>query len=363
MVGVTFSGEQKVEMAKMMDEAGIHRIDVGIPALSNDDANALRILSRENLRARLMCLTRAKRQDIDLASDAGAGGVVIEIPASYHIQKVLGIKHDDAIDRVVDSIIYAKAMGLFVAVLPWDSTRADLDYFMRLAKRADSEGHADSVALVDTFGAALPDTIFSLVRKLRSAIRCQMEIHCHNDFGLATANTLAGVAAGCNVVHSSFNGLGERCGDASTEEVALAVRVFYDLDMNLKMERFRSISKALEQISGSRVPTQKPVVGENASTYESGLVANMLDKAKSIGEDELVLTPYKTEIVGNSGLKLVLGRKSGKASIRWKLEKLGVSATPELVDQLLSTVRNVSFNSRRILTDDEFQQIVRKQLE
>jgi isopropylmalate/homocitrate/citramalate synthase len=195
--------------------------------------------------------------------------------------------------------------------------------------------------------------LFYLVCKIRELCKVPLEAHCHNDFGLVVANTLAAVAAGVEVVHTSMNGIGERCGNAALEEVALGLKLLYGLDVKLKFEKFYELSRIVEERSGVKVSVNKPIVGINAFRFEAGLVVDGIIKYP------LTLEPILPELVGQKH-SVLLGKKSGKASIQFKLKELGITATDEEINKILEKVKREGEEKKRPLTDDEFKNIVKE---
>jgi methanogen homocitrate synthase len=357
--GLVFRKEEKVKAGILMDELGIAEIEAGMPVVSNEDFEAIRELSQAGLKSRLMCLVRITKQDIDVAVDAGVSGVVIEVPSSYEIHGALGWDSEEIILKSAEAVAYAKDRGLYVSFFPWDSTRADIEYWLRISSAAVEAG-ADIVAFVDTLGVAHPQAIFHLVRKIKNDVKAPIEIHCHNDFGMATANSLAAVAAGAEVVDTSFIGLGERCGNAATEEVALALKLLYGINIRLNFSKIYSMSQYVQEIAGIRVPPMKPVVGDNVNAIEVGLALDIITKAKTKGMDELVMLPYRGQIVGQRGLKMVIGKKSGKRIVEWKLREMGIEITDEQINKVLAQIKDYAINVKRGLSDQEVKDIVSK---
>jgi len=214
-----------------------------------------------------------------------------------------------------------------------------------------SRGHVDRVRVVDTVGSCLPQAIQYMVRWMARVTQLPVEIHCHDDFGLATANTLAGIAAGASVASTTVNGMGERSGGAPTEEVAWALKLLFGLELGLKYEKLYNLSGLLQEMSGVKLPPHKAIVGENAFGQEAGLVVS--------GWREMVFTaePYLPELVGQKH-KLILGKKSGKDSIEVKLKELGREANKEQLEEILLRVKRQAEGTKRPVSDSDFKKIV-----
>ncbi|MEM4352313.1 MAG: hypothetical protein QXV68_01705, partial [Candidatus Caldarchaeum sp.] len=227
-----------------------------------------------------------------------------------------------------------------------DGTRADLSFLKHLYSRVVKEAKADAVAVVDTMGCASPEGFRSLVREVVKTVNVPVEVHCHNDFGLGPAVSIAGLSAGASVVHVSVNGIGERAGNASLEEVALSLELLYGRKLGLKYEMLVEVSRLVERLTGFKMAANKPIVGERVFTRESGIsVAGWIKY--HLGSES-----FLPELVGNKHNVLV-GKKSGRHSLEWKLKSLGVEAKPEDIDALVERVKQKSIEKKGPLTDEE----------
>jgi isopropylmalate/homocitrate/citramalate synthase len=228
-----------------------------------------------------------------------------------------------------------------------------MEFLERFLTTVISQGHADRVRVVDTVGSCLPQAIQYMVRWMARVTKLPVEIHCHDDFGMATANTLAGLAAGATVASTVFNGMGERAGGAPTEEVVMALKVLYGIDLGLRCDKFYAVSKLLQEMSGARLAPHKAIVGENAFGQEAGMVVS--------GWKEMAFTaePYLPEIVGQSH-KLVLGKKSGRDSIELKLSEFGLKAGKEQVERILLNVKRQAEKTKAPVSDEDFKRIVKE---
>lgn len=350
--GIVFNKEDKLEIARKLDDIGVDQIEAGMPAVSKEDAEALRLIIKEGLKAKVYALARAMKQDIDLVVDCGCDGVQISLPIGYLQMQRHKWSEEGVINSALEMIDYAKAHGLWVNLSPYDTTRAKSDFLTRYLAATTRNAQVDRVRLVDTVGSATPAAVHYLVKEMRRTIKdIPIEVHCHNDFGLATANTLAGVEAGAEVVSTTLNGYGERVGNASMWEVALALKLLYGYDLHLKFDKFYEVSKFVEQRSGVKLGTNQPVVGEGAFKAESGLTV------AGIIEDPFTGMAYLPQLVGQT-LKVVLGKKSGRKNIQSRLEELGITASLEQVDAILERVKTESLRKRSEITREEFKVIV-----
>ncbi len=357
--GIVFNKKYKVKIAGMLDELGVHRIEAGMPAVSNQDKEAVRAIARSGLHAKIFSFSRCMKQDVDLALDCDVDGVAMEIPSSEQIIKyAYQWPQEKAIDLSIEATSYAASHGLYVAFFTIDSTRASLDWWFKIMDNVSAKGHMDSTVIVDTFGVCNPEAVRYFTRKACKHLKKPVEAHFHNDFGLAVANSLAAVSEGAEVVHTTVNGIGERMGNADLAETALSLEALYGLKLDLKFSKLRELSKLVEKLSGIIMPPQKPVVGDKIFNVESGIVAGWWLNLKE-AEMPLVMYPYKWDFVGQNGVKLVLGKKSGRESIIYKLNELGIDASKIDVDKLLLLVKEESLKRKSLISDDDLRALLK----
>ncbi len=257
---VVLNRAAKVEIARALDEIGIYEIEAGVVASSAEDRLAISDICALDLRAKISVLCRGLEADIDDAAKLGVWGVRLSFPVSpiERMHKLKGIGDDDYLKRALELVRYAKDKGLYVIFSPYDTTRADLPFLLRFA-HALQAAQTDRLRIVDTTGCALPATISYVTREIRRvAPALPIEIHCHNDFGLACASTLAGLESGADFVSSTVNGLGERCGNASSEEVIMALEVLYDYRTGIDLKKLTTLSKRIAELSRIALPVNKP---------------------------------------------------------------------------------------------------------
>ncbi len=355
--GVVFNRQDKVHLAKQLDAIGVRDLEVGTPAVSEEDRLAIEEIAGLKLKATTSALARSLRQDVDLVKACGVDGVRISQPISP-IQRDAKLHLDDEayLKRALEIATYSKEKGLLVIFSPYDTTRCDPKLLERLLNMFQREQCVDRIRLVDTTGAASPQAVGYLIRFMLDASGgIPIEIHCHNDFGLATANTVAGAAAGAAYLSTTINGLGSRCGNASLEEVVMALKVLYGLELGIDTPRLRALSADAEERSNVRLAVNKAVVGSGAFAHETGMtVAGLLN-------NPFASEAYAPELVGQTR-SIVLGKKSGRASIEYKLEQMGLAASKDAVSAILLEVKTRSNALKRVLTDDEFRSIARERL-
>jgi len=356
--GVVFTKENKIRIAKELDNIGVDRIEAGMPAVSQDDFEAIKEITKLNLNAKIFTFARALKQDIDKAVDCGAYGVVIEIPIGFpKLKYQFNWTWEDVLRKSVDVINYAKEKELYVVYFPYDTTRARMSDLENLLSGIIKYSNPDSVGVVDTMGCALPQTIQFLVKKVKKLTNLPIEVHTHNDFGMAVATELAGITAGAEVVHSCINGLGERTGNAALEELMLGIHVLLGVrNNNYKFNELIKIASLLEEITGIKLPQNKPITGKRNFTRESGIGVDLVIKKP------LAMFATDPKFTGRKG-EIVLGKKSGKLSILYNLEQLGIKDIEERkVAEILKMVKLLGISKRELITLNEFKEITKKVL-
>jgi isopropylmalate/homocitrate/citramalate synthase len=351
-VGVVLSSEEKLELARGLDELGIERIEAGFPRVSADDRRAVELIRDAGLAAEVWGFSRAVEADVKALVELGVEASVIESPISDLKLEALGVDREAMLERIVYAISFAVEQGVTVAFFGVDGTRADLSYFETVYKTAVEAGAKEAV-VVDTIGIASPEAVANLVGRTRDWLGPGVPIHFHghNDFGLATASAIAAARAGAGWIQGTINGMGERAGNASLPEIALALRGLYGVETNLRLDRVRPFAERLRELSGYELEPYKPLVGENLFRRESGAVASQF-------HDPPAIEPYSSDVVA-AKRSVVLGKKSGIDSIRIKAEELGLDLSEEAQRELLARVKELGTSKRGIVTDDEFRQLAR----
>ena len=352
--GVVFSIDDKIAIASKLNEVGIERIEAGMPAVSPQDAEAIRQISSLGLSSKIFTFARAMRQDIDMALECGADGVVIEVPIGYpKITTQFGWTWEDVFKKSRDVINYARENGLYALFFPYDTTRARPEDLENLCRAVMNESPPDAIGIVDTMGCATPEAIRYMVRWVKEMTGLPIEIHTHNDFGMGVATELAAVTAGAEVVHSCANGLGERTGNAAMEELMLGLDLLYGYDTGYRLDLLPELADLVSQVSNIPIARNKPVLGHGNFIRESGI------GIQYVMHDPLVMFGTHPKLTGRSG-QVVLGKKSGKASIQYKLEELGIQGVGEdKLDDILGAVKEKGIAKKDILTADEFIDIVK----
>ncbi len=351
--GVVFSVADKIAIAEKLDEVGVERIEAGMPAVSEQDFEAIKRISKLGLKAKIYTFARAINTDIDKALECGCHGVIIEIPIGYpKLKYQFKWTWEDVLRKSVGVINYAKQRGMHVVYFPYDTTRAREEDLRNLLSRVVLDSNPDSVGVVDTMGCALPEAIKYMVRLVKSLTKLPVEVHTHNDFGMAVATELAGVEAGANCVHSCANGLGERTGNAALEELMVALHVLYGYNTQYNLAKLPELGELVSRISRFETAANKPILGERNFTRESGIGVDLVVK------EPLAMFGTHPALTGRRG-EVVLGKKSGKASITYNLEQMGIAGTDdEAIGEMLKQVKDKGIEKRGLLTPDEFKEIV-----
>jgi len=349
-VGVVLDAGQKLEIARLLDALGVDRIEAGFPRVSQDDWDAVRLIADAGLRAEIWGFSRAVPADLEALVELGVRNAVIESPISDSKLEAIGVSRETMLERITNAMRFAADHDIHAAFFGVDSTRADLD-FIRLVYEAAVEAGAREVVVVDTLGVAAPEAVRDLVgRMIQWLDGTPVHFHGHNDFGLATANAVAAVGAGATWIHGTINGMGERAGNANLGEVALTLEALYGVQSNLDLGRIRAVSTRVQELSGYALEPWKPVTGETLFRRESGAVASQFHDPPSI-------EPYSSELVG-AERGLVLGKKSGIDSIRFKATELGLDVPESQLAGLLAQVKELGARKRGLVTDEEFRTMV-----
>ncbi|MEM0118009.1 MAG: hypothetical protein QXV32_06140 [Conexivisphaerales archaeon] len=356
---IVFKKDEKIDIARALAEAGVDRIEAGLPSVSKYDKEAIKEITRLKLGPKIYAFSRCMKSDVDNALDLDVDGLIMEIPSSDHLIKYgYGWTEDKAIELSVDATRYAHSHGLKVTFFTIDSTRAPFGVIARLVGKVAREGHMDALALADTFGVLNPEATRYFVKKMKQMLKKQVEIHAHNDFGLGVANTIAALMAGAEVAHVTVNGIGERTGNTSLEELVMALSLLYGVKTSIKFAKLRELSLLVRRLSGVDVPPQKPIVGDDIFTIESGIIAGWWRRLEKLNMP-LEMYPFKPELVGHDKVKVILGKKSGKDSIYYYAEKMGIELKNEQeVDAILNEVKETAIRKKRELTESEFKGII-----
>ena len=349
--GVAFSVEEKIAIAKFLDAIGVHEIEVGIPAMGKAEQEAIANIVKLDLSANLLGWNRAVIADIQASIACGLQRVHISIPVSaIQIAVKFHGQWQVVLQKLHDSISFAVDQGLFVSIGGEDSSRAEESFLLDVVLAAQEWG-ASRFRFCDTVGILDPFTTHAKVKQLVASLTIPVEMHTHNDFGLATANALAGTKAGALSVNTTVNGLGERAGNAALEEVVMALKHLYHPDLGIDTRRLLEISQLVASASGHPVPPWKAIVGENTFAHESGIHAHR------VLQNPQTYEPFAPEEVGRER-RLVVGKHSGRHLLSSILQQHDIILNHEETQFVLDAVRQESVEKKRSLTDQELLHLV-----
>jgi isopropylmalate/homocitrate/citramalate synthase len=350
--GLVMDVADKIAIAEKLAEVGVERIEAGMPAVSDMDFQAIKQISKLGLKSKIYSFARAVNADIDKAVECGCHGVIIEVPIGYpKLKYQFKWTWEDVLRKSVEVVNYAKKRGLHTVYFPYDTTRAREDDLTNLLTRMMLDAPPDAVGVVDTMGCALPEAIKYMVRWVHRLTKLPIEVHTHNVFGMAVATELAGVEAGATCIHSCANGLGERTGNAALEELMVALHVLYGYDKQYKLDKLPELGEVVRRITGLPIPVNKPILGARNFTRESGIGVDLVVK------EPLAMFGTHPALTGRSG-EVVLGKKSGKASITYNLEKHGFDVSDDAaINEMLRQVKERGIAKRGLVTDEEFRRI------
>ena len=349
--GVSLTPENKLQLAKQLDRLGVDIIEAGFPITSDGEIEAVKTIAKEGLNAEICALARTSKNDIDSALSCGVDSIHMFIATSdIHLKYKLKMTREQVLAKAVESVEYGKKHGVIVEFSAEDATRSDVTYLKDVFK-AVCEAGADRVDIPDTVGVITPEKMFNLVTDIRKTIKVPISLHCHNDFGLAVANTLAGISAGAKTAHVAVNGLGERAGNASLEELVMALKCLHFMKTNIKTNLIYETSLLVSRITGIVIQPNKAITGENAFGHESGIHTH------GVLSMPLTYEPIEPELVGRRRW-IQAGKHAGGHGIESQLKDLGITVTPDQVKNIVERVKNIGDKGKR-LTDTDLSAIAR----
>ncbi len=349
--GIFANTSAKVDMARLLDDLGIRRIEVGLT--TPESLEELKTFGRAGLKAKTFAMTPTSSfkwkewEAIDIALEGGLSGVVLNFPISKQLVNhfLPGWDMEQILEKSVGMARYAKEKGLSVCFFPYDTTRAEPDFIERLLKRAVKEARIDTVSIIDTLGVGSPYGIAAMVRMIRQWVDVPIELHMHNDFGLANANALAGIENGASVVHTTINGIGKM---PATEDMLTCLRILYGVECGVKYGDLFNCCNRIREIGKWELDVYRPIIGKYAFGYDSD---------ERLNENRSQKAPFLPEFIGNQYQLIVSGR-TGSEGIRWNLKRLGKEATEEQIKCISAKVAEEWKKKARALRDEEFKSIV-----
>jgi len=347
--GVVFANKEKVRIAKLLDEIGIDQIEAGIPAMGGDERDVIEEIAHLGLRSSVLGWSRANIGDIKTTLETGVDAIAISLATSdIHIETKLQKDRPWVISTIREAVACAKAQNpnAYVSVNAEDASRTEIGFLVEYARAAKEEG-ADRLRFCDTIGLMEPFRTYQVIKTLREETGLEIEMHTHNDFGMAVANAIAGIHAGATWVNVTVGGLGERAGNAALEEVVMALKYVEGFEqLQFDTKRFRELGEYVAQAAGRTIPVWKSIIGTNMFAHESGIHADGVIKNPKTYE---VFAP---EEVGLSR-QIVIGKHSGSKAILLKFDEYGIDLTQEQANAMLPLVRTMSIELKRSLYDKE----------
>jgi 2-isopropylmalate synthase len=343
--GVSLTIEDKIEIARQLSKLGVDVIEAGSPMSSEGEKRVVKEIAKAGLAAEICGLARATRGDIDDAIDCDVDLVHVFIPTStVQMKYAVNMTPEQVLTATTENVEYVKKHGLNCEFSPMDATRSKLNFLKQVCQAAE-KAKADMINIPDTVGIMTPRTTRKLIEDVKSAVEVPISIHCHDDFGMAVANSLAAVEAGATQVHATINGLGERAGNASLEEVAVALQMIYKLKTGINSRLLYSTSRMVSTLTGVFVQANKAIVGENAFAHESGI------HTRGVTVKPLTFEPIKPELVGRTR-KLVAGKLAGSRGIKAELEDIGIRPTEEQLKQIVNRVKELGDKGKMVTDAD-----------
>jgi len=343
--GVSLTADDKIEIARQLSKLGVDTIEAGFPSSSEGEKKVVRDIAKAGLTSEICALSRATKGDIDAALDCDVDLIHVFIPTSpIQMKYAVNLKEEQVLASTVDSVEYVKKHGVKCEFSPMDATRSEMHFLKQVCKAAQDAG-MDSLNVPDTVGIMIPKTTAKLIEELKTIVKVPISTHCHDDFGLAVANSLAAVEAGAEQVHVAVNGLGERAGNASLEEVVMALHMIYKYKTGINTRLLYTTSRLVTSLTGISVQANKAIVGENAFAHESGI------HTRGVTEKPLTFEPINPEIVGRTR-KLVAGKLAGTRGIKAELEEIGIHPTEDQLKEIVQRVKDLGDKGKMVTDAD-----------
>ncbi|MEM2972246.1 MAG: 2-isopropylmalate synthase [Candidatus Bathyarchaeia archaeon] len=344
--GVSLTPKEKLEIAKKLDALGVDAIEAGFAAASKGELEAIKLIAKEKLKADVFSFARGVKSDIDAVAESDANAVFLVIPASdLHIKCKLGKTRKEILKITEECIQYAKDHGLKVEFGPEDATRSDNIFLKELIATSVNAG-ADIIAPCDTVGILTPEKAYAFFSDLiKEFPNVPFSVHCHDDFGMAVANSIAALRAGAKEVHATMNGLGERAGNAALEEIAVTLKLLYNVETSIKLDLLYETSMFVSRLTGTPVQPNKAVIGENAFAHESGIHTHAILK------EPLTYEPIPPELVGRTR-RLVVGKHAGSKGIKAVLNEMGLYPDEKQLKDVFLKVKMLGDKGKKVTDTD-----------
>ena len=345
--GVSLTADDKIEIARQLSKLGVDVIEAGFPSSSEGEKKVVKEIAKAGLEPEICALSRATKGDIDAAIDCDVDLIHVFIPTSpVQMKYAVNLTPEQVLSSTVESIEYVKKHGFKCEFSPMDATRSEMPFLKQVCQAAEKAG-MDTLNVPDTVGIMIPKTTIKLIEELKTVVNVPISTHCHDDFGLAVANSLAAVEAGAAQVHVAVNGLGERAGNASLEEVVMALHLIYKYKTGVNTRLLYGTSRLVSSLTGITVQANKAIVGENAFAHESGI------HTRGVTEKPLTFEPIDPELVGRTR-KLVAGKLAGTRGIKAELEEIGIHPSEEQIKEIVQRVKELGDKGKMVTDADLF---------
>ncbi|UCE53633.1 MAG: hypothetical protein JSV31_31080 [Desulfobacterales bacterium] len=363
--GVAFTTEERIQLAQVLSELGVDRIEFGMPIAAKDIYEAFEEVLKMDLQAEIVSFCRAHPDDLDLTIKLGAKTAIIEhIVNPYMLKHVYNLDHKATVERCAGALKIAKNNGIKASFMGWDASRTSMDYLKRLYSDILDQVEMESLIFVDTFGVMNPWSMHHTIKTVRNWFPgLKVEIHNHNGFGLGNANVMAAVLAGVSCVHGAILGLGERDGNIPLDEIAMMMALQLKKPTNIDLSQLYRVAKLAEQITGFKPSGTKPVTGDFYFQMEAGISIHAIEKARNAGLGDRVWAAFAPEMIGKKGYEYLLGKANGTATIKLFMEKLGLEAGDDDMKEILQIVKDRSNLVKGNVSEVEFEHIAKKYLE
>lgn len=345
--GVSFTADDKLILAHQLDKLGVDMIEAGFPISSKGEKDAVKKITGARLDSQICGLARATNVDIEACLDCDVDVIHTFVPTSdVQIKHTIGKSREEVIQLSVGAVEYIKAHGAKCLFSAMDATRTDMKYLLDVYQSVEKAG-ADIINVPDTVGVMIPPLMYQFIKDIRGIVNAPIDVHCHNDFGLGVANTLAAVEAGAQQVQVTINGLGERAGNASLEETVMSLHSIYGIKTNIRTKYLVETSRLVERLSGIHIPPNTPVVGDNAFSHESGIHTHGVLRMAETFEPG-VMTP---EMVGHKR-RIIVGKHAGKHAVKKTLHEIGLRPTDDQLDEILQRIKDLGDKGKRVTDAD-----------
>jgi len=359
---IAFTPDEKILIALELEKLGVHSIEPGLPA-TDEDRQVIKQLMGMGLKAKIVPLCRVKVEDVKACADLKPDGVLLEIAINpYLLRDVYKKTPEGLIDEVAEYAAEFRKQGRYVEFMGWDAFRVPAEYPERFFKKFVEKVDVDRITVADTFGMSHPFSMFKFIRKMRQWTGKPIGLHIHNDFGLATANSVMAISAGADMVHSSVNGIGERTGNVATEEISFALQHLFNIDCGIDLKHLANVSEVVAEISKVERARNKAVVGPGIFEVESGIIVHIIDNLSRSEVGRYGMHPYRPATVGREDLQIVAGRGTGHHSVRIFLENRGIEPNEDLIERITARIKEAALVLKNALPKSFLDQIIEEEV-